>query len=83
MDTKRTTQLNEARHWLLTGLSEWVKASDLSQREAARALGVHQPIVSILLHKPQGRGISFVTLLEMWGRIGGRFTLYLEAPKSN
>jgi predicted XRE-type DNA-binding protein len=81
MDITHSKKLQQARDRLLGQLSAWVEGSGLSQRDAARLLGVHQPIVIILLRDPEGRGISLVTLLEMWERIGGEFTLTIKAPK--
>lgn len=64
---------------LIEAIAQWIEGSEMTEREAAWTLDTHQPTIHWILQRRR-YGVSFVTLLELWSRIGGTWELKLTPP---
>ncbi len=58
---------------LIHTIAQWVCKSGLSQREAARCLGVYQPMVNEIMHGRCRYGLG--RLIDAWAHSGGECRL--------
>lgn len=62
-------------------IADQIRRWNLSQKEAAKRLGTHQPIIN---HIENGRNtISLEQLLTIWERCGGGYELILREPQTS